>query len=47
MIEEDLDMIEGIEGIEVWMEDDKTSDEGREGIILGRSVAGVKEKTRT
>ena len=38
-------MIEGIEGTEEWMAEWRNKgDEGRVGLLLGRSVAGVKEK---
>ena len=40
-----LCMIEGIEGTEEWMAEWRNKgDKGRVGLLLGRSVAGVKEK---
>ena len=39
-----LGMIEGIKGTEEWMAEWRNKDEGRVGLLLGRSVAGVKEK---
>ena len=39
-----LGMIEGIDGTEEWMAEWRNiGDEGRVGVLLGRSVAGVKE----
>ena len=43
MIEEDSSVIEGIEGTEEWMAEWRNKgDEGRVGLLLGRSVAMVK-----
>ena len=40
-----LSMIEGIEGTEEWMTGWRNKgDEGKVGLLLGSSVAGVKEK---
>ena len=37
-------MIKGIEGTEKWMAEWRNiGDEGRVGVLLGRSLAGVKE----